>query len=60
MSRVIVHRHAAKYYKRLPKEIRTRIKEILKQLENKPLEQPKIKQMYGEWTGYYRLRVGNP
>jgi mRNA interferase RelE/StbE len=58
MSRVIVHRHAAKYYKHLTKEIRNRIKEILKQLENKPLEQSNIKQMYGEWAGYYRIRVG--
>ena len=33
MSKVIVHRHAAKYLKRLPKETQERIIEILKELE---------------------------
>jgi len=58
MSRVIVHRHAANYHKRLPKETRDRIKEMLKQLENNPLGQSGIKQMFGEWAGYHRIRVG--
>ena len=58
MSRIILHRHAVKYYKRLPKEISDRIKKILKKLENKPLDQPGIQQMYGEWIGYHRIRAG--
>jgi mRNA interferase RelE/StbE len=58
MSKVIVHNHAVKYLKRLPKETREQIKEILKQLENKPLEHSSIKQMYGEWAGYHRIRTG--
>ena len=36
MSNIIVHRYAAKYLKRLPKETKNRIKDILKQLENNP------------------------
>jgi hypothetical protein len=51
MSNVIVHRHAAEYLKRLPKETKDRIKDILKQLENSPLNHSGIKQMFGEWAG---------
>ena len=58
MSRVIVHRHAAKYYKRLPKKTRDRIKEMLKQLKSNPLGQSGTNQMFGEWAGYHRIRVG--
>ena len=58
MSNVVVHRHAAKYLKRLPKETKDRIKDILKQLENNPLDHSGIKQMFGEWAGYRRIRVG--
>ncbi len=58
MSNVIFHRHAAKYLKLLPKETKDRIKNILKQLENNPLKHSGIKQMFGEWAGYHRIRVG--
>jgi len=58
MSNIIVHRYAAKYLKRLPKETKDRIKDILKQLENNPLKHSGIKQMFGEWAGYHRIRVG--
>jgi len=58
MSNVIVHRHAAKYLKRLPKETKDRIKDILNQLEKNPLKHSGIKQMFGEWAGYHRIRVG--
>ena len=58
MTNVIVHRHAANYLKRLPKETKDRIKNILKQLENSPLKYSGIKQMFGEWAGYHRIRAG--
>ena len=54
----IVHRHAAKYLKRLPKGTKDRIKDILKQLENNPLKHSGIKQMFGEWARYHRIREG--
>ena len=38
MSKVIVHRHAAKYLKRLPNDTKERIKTILKQLGQNPSE----------------------
>ncbi len=58
MSEVIVHRDAAKYLQRLPKETKEKIKNILKQLKENPLEQSGVKHMDGEWAGYHRIRVG--
>ncbi len=57
MSKVIVHRHAAKYLKRLPSATKQRIKNILVQLEKNPLDQPGVKHMVGEWAGYHRIRA---
>jgi len=59
MIKVIVHRNAANYFKRLPKKTRERLKNILNQLENDPLSHPSVIQMSGEWAGYYRIRMGN-
>ena len=58
MSKVIVHRQAVKYLQRLPKKTKERIKNILKKLEENPLEQPNVKHMVGDWAGYHRIRVG--
>lgn len=58
MSKVIVHRHAAKYHKSLPRETKDRVKEVLKELEEHPLGYPGVKRMFGEWAGYHRIRVG--
>jgi mRNA interferase RelE/StbE len=59
MSKVKVHRHAEKYLQRLPKETEKRIKDILRRLEQHPLEYPGAIGMVGEWAGYHRIRVGN-
>jgi len=58
MSKVIVHRHTEKCLNRLPKETKERIKEILKELEDKPIGQSNVKHMVGEWAGYHRIRAG--
>jgi mRNA-degrading endonuclease RelE of RelBE toxin-antitoxin system len=50
MSKLIVHHHAAKYLKSLPKGTKGQIKEILKELENNPLAQSGVKHMVGEWA----------
>ena len=55
MSKVKVHRHAAKYLQRLPKDSKERIKDVLKRLEVTPLEQPDVRHMVGEWAGYHRI-----
>jgi len=59
MSRIIVHRRAARYLRKLPKSYKERIKKTLRQLENHPLEFPNIRQMLGEWAGYHRIRIGD-
>ncbi len=58
MSKVIVHKHAAKYLQRLPNETKQRIKNILNQLEQNPLEYPGVKHMVGEFASYHRIRAG--
>ena len=59
MSQVIVRKKAAKYLQKYPKPEKERIKGLLKQLENDPLQFKGIKPMVGEWNGYYRIRYGN-
>lgn len=58
MSDVRIHRHAAKYFERLPQDSKERIKEVLKQLSAAPLGHPDVRHMVGEWAGYHRIRVG--
>lgn len=58
MSKVIVHRHAAKYLQHLPAKTKQRVKNSLKQLEQNPLDSPGVKHMVGEWFGYHRIRIG--
>ena len=58
MSKVIVHRNAASYLRRIPKDGKEKIKNILKQLKDNPLEHPRVKHMVGEWAGYHRIRAG--
>ena len=58
MSKVIVHRNAAKYLQRLPRETKERIKAVLKQLGQDPKDLPGVKRMAGEWAGYSRMRSG--
>lgn len=58
MSKVVVHGHVARYLQRLPKRTKEKIKNILKELEENPLERSGVKHMVGQWAGYHRLRVG--
>lgn len=59
MYRVIVHRRAARYLKKLSKLKKERIKNILSQLKRHPLDLSNVKSMIGNWEGYHRIRVGN-
>jgi mRNA interferase RelE/StbE len=59
MSRIIVRKRAVRYLQRLPKPQKERVKTALRELENKPLEFPGIKQMLGEWAGWHRIRIGD-
>jgi hypothetical protein len=58
MSKVIVHRHVVKYLQRLPREAKDRIKDLLKHLEENPLNYPNIRKTAGEWLGYLMPVLG--
>jgi mRNA interferase RelE/StbE len=59
MSRVVVHKKAAKYLISLPRPLRERIKDVLVQLSESPLTYSGVIPMSGDWAGYYRIRVGD-
>ncbi len=59
MSKIIVHRRAANYFKKLPQDQKNRVKKALEQVGKDPLELPGVIQMAGEWAGYHRIRLGN-
>jgi mRNA interferase RelE/StbE len=42
----------------LPEPQKERIKSVLKQLADSPLGYPGVIQMAGDWSGYFRIRVG--
>ena len=57
--KVIVHKRAVRYLKRLPESQRQRIKRSLKELEDGITDKVDIKAMAGQWKGYYRMRIGD-
>ncbi len=59
MSRLVIHRKAAKYLSSLPRPLKERIKETLTQLAEDPFSDPNVIQMTGNWAGYYRVRVAD-
>lgn len=59
MSNVVIYQRAAKYVRKLPNPQKSRVKKLLGQLQNDPLNHPQASQMAGDWAGYYRIRLGN-
>jgi len=59
MSKVIVHRRAANYLRRLPRNQKEHVKKSLERVGKEPLGFPGARQMFGEWAGYHRIRLGN-
>lgn len=59
MYAVVIHRRATRYLQRLSQDQQIRIKQVLNQMRNDPLELSGIKNMVGDWAGYHRVRVGN-
>jgi mRNA interferase RelE/StbE len=57
MPKVIVHRRAASYLRKLPVNEKKKVKICLKRLGDNPLDYPGIKNMVGEWSGYSRIRI---
>ena len=59
MSEVILHRRALRYLQRLSKADQARVRTHLSQLGEDPIGHPGLIRMAGEWTGYYRIRIGD-
>ena len=59
MSKIIVHRRAANYLKKLPRDRKNRVKKAIEQVGKDPLGLPGVVQMAGEWAGYHRIRLGD-
>jgi len=59
MSKIIVHRRAANYLKKLPRDRKNRVKKAIEQVGKDLLGLPGVIQMAGEWAGYHRIRLGD-
>ncbi|MDL1973431.1 MAG: type II toxin-antitoxin system RelE/ParE family toxin [Deltaproteobacteria bacterium] len=59
MSKVIVHRRAANYLKRLPRNRKNRVKKTLERVGKNPLGFADVRRMSGKWAGYHRIRLGD-
>ena len=59
MRKIVVHRRAANYLRRLPDHHKTKIKAELEKLKESPFNMDKIRKMHGEWAGYHRMRIGD-
>jgi len=57
MYRIIIHKRAARYLQRLPQFQKEIIKAAIKRLTDNPFDSKEVKQMVGNWKGYYRIRV---
>ncbi len=59
MYKVVVHKRALKYYKKVTESQKHKIKECLIKLAANPNEYSGVKNMAGDWVGYKRIRLGN-
>ncbi len=59
MFKIIVHKRALKYLNKLTSFRKTKIKKLLAELINNPIQREYVKPMLGEWKGYYRIKIGN-
>lgn len=52
---------AEKYYKKLDKKMRNRVRQALEELSTfeNPIEHQDVKPLTGELKGFYRLRIGD-
>lgn len=59
MYDVRIHREALKFYRKLDKELQTKIDKAVEKLRTDPWRRDlDVKRLHGEYKGYYRLRVG--
>jgi mRNA interferase RelE/StbE len=58
MYKIVVHKRAAKSFKKMSDAQAKNLKSALLKLANNPHTYPGIKKMAGEWIGYWRIRIG--
>jgi mRNA interferase RelE/StbE len=59
MYEVLLNPDAEKIYVKADKPLAKKIARCLQQLEQTPRSHPNIKALKGQFTGYYRYRVGD-
>ncbi len=61
MKRIVLHRHAKRYFQRMPGDRQMQMREALQTAAalSDPASSPNVRPMSGEWSGCYRLRVGS-
>lgn len=59
MSELVLHRRVQRYARRLPGDLKEKIKASLAKLAEDPDNYPGAIMMAGQWQGYRRIRIGN-
>ena len=59
MPDLVLHRRVQRYARRLPADLKEKVKESLAKLAEDPDNYPGAKTMAGQWQGYCRIRIGN-
>ncbi|MCL0096322.1 type II toxin-antitoxin system RelE/ParE family toxin [Thermodesulfovibrionales bacterium] len=56
--KVTIHKRVAKHSMKLPEDKKEVVKGALEKLRNGEFRELKAKNMWGEWEGYKRFRIG--
>ena len=59
MPKLVVHKRAGRYLKRMDARIKSQVVAKLEELARNPDGMAGIKPMSGEWAGHFRLRHGD-
>jgi mRNA interferase RelE/StbE len=59
MYEILLHPDAQKVYARVDKALAKKIAKCLQQLEQDPRSHPNIKALKGEYSNFYRYRIGD-
>jgi mRNA interferase RelE/StbE len=61
MRAIVLHRRAARYLSRMPRDRAAQVRDALREVAGlaNVADHPDIKQMSGDMTGWLRLRVGS-
>jgi mRNA interferase RelE/StbE len=59
MPELVLHRRVQRYARRLPADLKEKVKASLTKLAEDPDNYPGAITMAGQWQGYRRIRIGN-